>query len=115
MSDRISHYSFGSITIDGKPYSSDVIIYPGRVNPSWWRKEGHYLQPADLEEVVATKPDVVVIGTGAMGVMQVSDSTVKWLEGKGIRVEVARTAEAVKIYNGLYENTNVVAGFHLTC
>jgi len=113
--DRISRYSFGSITVDGKEYTKDVIIYPARVDPAWWRKEGHYLRPEDLEEVVATKPDVVVIGTGASGVMQVPEKTVKWLEGKGIEVRVARTAEAVKIYNRLYENTNAVAALHLTC
>jgi hypothetical protein len=112
---RISHYSFGSITVDGKSYRSDVIIYPGRVNGSWWRKEGHYLQPEDLEEVVAAKPAKVVIGTGASGVMQVPEKTIKWLEGKGIEVRVARTTEAVEIYNGLKDNATAVAALHLTC
>ncbi len=112
---RISHYSFGSITVDGKSYRSDVIIYPGRVNSSWWRKEGHYLQPEDLEEVVAAKPTTVVIGTGASGVMQVPADTVKWLESKGIKVCVDRTTQAVEIYNKLEDNTAAVAALHLTC
>jgi hypothetical protein len=112
---RISHYSFGSITVDGTSYRSDVIIFPGRVNGSWWRKEGHYLRPEDLEEVVAAKPKLVIIGTGANGVMQVPGSTIKWLEGKGIEVKVARTAEAVEIYNSLPDNTTAVAALHLTC
>jgi hypothetical protein len=113
--ERISHYSFGSITVDGKSYRSDVIIYPGRVNSSWWRKEGHYLQREDLEEVVAAKPTTVVIGTGASGVMQVPENTLKWLKANGIEVHVARTAEAVEIYNGLKDKTTAVAAFHLTC
>jgi hypothetical protein len=112
---RISHYSFGSITVDGKSYRSDVIIYPDRVNGSWWRKEGHYLRPEDLEEVVASKPTTVVIGTGASGVMQVPEKTLKWLKAKGIEVHVARTTEAVEIYNGLEDNTTAVAALHLTC
>ncbi len=113
--ERITHYSFGSITIDGEHYSRDVIIYPGRVNSSWWRKEGHLLQPEDLEEAVISKPAVMVIGTGANGVMRVPESTIKWLEGKGIEVKVARTAEAVKIFNRLPESSNAVAALHLTC
>ena len=84
---RISHYSFGSITIDGKSYRSDVIVFPGIVNPSWWRREGHTLRPEDLEGVAAIKPSVVVIGTGASGAMQVPESTLKWLGKKGIEVK----------------------------
>ncbi len=113
--DRITGYSFGSITVDGKHYSSDVIIYPDGVDSSWWRSEGHLLQPADLDRVLAAKPDVLVVGTGAMGVMKVPESTVRFLKGRGIDVRVARTAEAVKIYNGIRENTNAVAALHLTC
>ncbi|MEJ2314449.1 MAG: MTH938/NDUFAF3 family protein [Nitrospirota bacterium] len=80
-----------------------------------WRREGHYLRPEDLGGVVAAKPDVVVIGTGANGVMQVPEKTVRWLEEKGIAVKVARTAEAVKLYNRLCRDTRVVAALHLTC
>lgn len=32
----IEHYSFGSITIDGKEYTHDVIVSSGKVK-SWWR------------------------------------------------------------------------------
>jgi hypothetical protein len=112
---RISHYSFGSITVDGKTYRSDVIIFPGRVQGSWWRREGHNLVPEDLDEVVAAEPELVVIGTGASGVMQVPQSTVKWLEGRGIKVKVARTGEAVEFFNSLPDDTTSVAALHLTC
>lgn len=111
----LTHYSFGRITIDDKTYTSDVIIYPGRVDPSWWRKQGHYLQPVDLEDIVNAKPDVVVIGTGAYGVMQVPKETVRSLESKGIEVHVARTEDAVKIYNSIPGDKTTVAALHLTC
>lgn len=115
MARDISSYSFGRITIRGNTYTSDVIIYPGRVNSSWWRKEGHYLQPVDLEEVVAAKPSAVIIGTGASGVMEVPAGTVRFLESKGIAVHVARTAEAVELYNSTPKDKPVVAALHLTC
>jgi len=50
---KIDQYAFGKIVIDGKTYTSDVIIYPEKVDASWWRKEGHRLQPADLEKIVS--------------------------------------------------------------
>ena len=55
----IEHYSFGRITVDGKTYTSDVIIYPGRVDASWWRREGHNLQAVDLTGVIKAKPEIL--------------------------------------------------------
>jgi hypothetical protein len=115
MPGRITHYSFGRITIDGKTYTSDVIIYPGRVDPAWWRKEGHYLQPVDLADVAAAKPDAVIIGTGASGVMQVPGETVRFLESRGMEVRVALTEKAVEMFNNSPKDKVVIAALHLTC
>jgi hypothetical protein len=112
---KIEHYSFGRITIDGKTYTSDVIIYPGRVDSSWWRKEGHYLQVVDLVDVINAKPEVLIIGTGYSGVMVVPKETVSHLESKGIEVHVARSEKAVEIFNKLQKEKLVIAALHLTC
>ena len=34
MTMHIDNYSFGRIVINNKTYSSDVIVYPNRVDPS---------------------------------------------------------------------------------
>jgi hypothetical protein len=111
----IEHYSFGSITIDGQTYTSDVIIYPGRVDSSWWRREGHNLQIADLTEIIKAKPQILVVGTGAYGAMKVSKDTVSYLESKGIEVRVELTDEAVEEFNKLQKDKIVIAALHLTC
>lgn len=112
---KIDHYSFGKITIDGKTYTSDVIIYPDKVNASWWRKEGHSLYVEDLKEVLNAKPQVLVIGAGSFGVMKVPKETIYNLEANGIEVHIAKTGEAVELYNKLRRNRVVIAAFHLTC
>jgi len=113
---KIELYSFGNITIDGKTYTSDVIIYPGRVDSSWWRKEGHYLQVADLADVIKAKPEVVIIGTGYSGVMTVPKETISHLESKGIEVHVERTGKAVELLNKVQgKDKIVIAALHLTC
>jgi hypothetical protein len=61
---RITHYSFGRITVDDEIFTSDVVIYPDRINSSWWRKEGHLLQVADLKEIVKESVPFLIIGTG---------------------------------------------------
>jgi hypothetical protein len=112
---KIEHYSFGKITIDGQTYSSDLIIYPDRVDASWWRKEGHNLQPEDLKDVLNAKPDVLIIGTGSFGVMKVPKETTDYLESKGIRIQAMRTGKAVDLFNGLLKDEIVIAALHLTC
>ena len=112
---KIEHYSFGKIIIDGKSYTSDVIIYPDRVIASWWRKEGHNLNIADLTDVIEAKPDILVVGTGYSGLMKVPRETLKHLESKGITVKVSWSSEAVELFNTLQTDKNVVAALHLTC
>jgi hypothetical protein len=112
---HIDDYSFGRIVIDGTTYTSDVIVYPDKVDTSWWRKEGHLLQKADLSDVEASGPAVVVIGTGSWGVRKVPESTVTFLESQGARVIIEKTAQAVKIFNEESKKRKAVGAFHLTC
>jgi len=111
----IDSYSFGRIVINGETYTSDVIIYPGRVDSSWWRKEGHRLQFADVEEAVQAKPEILVIGTGYDGVMSVPVETIDHIVRLGIEVKVERTSKAVKMYNELQHAKTVIAALHITC
>ncbi len=112
----INEYDFGRIRIEGKDYASDVIIYPERVNATWWRKEGHRLIPEDLAEVLKKPPQVLVIGTGYFGRMVVPQATLDALHAQGIKTHVARSSEAVEEFNRLQqEAASIVAALHLTC
>ena len=113
---QISDYEFGKIAIADKTYTSDVIIAPGQVIDSWWRKQGHILQIEDLDDIVNAKPDMLIIGTGYYGRMQVPDATKQYLEERGIKVLQAKTRDAVTEFNQLQkEYARIVAALHLTC
>ncbi len=111
----IDTYTFGRITVDGKTYKSDVIIYPERVNSSWWRKEGHNLCLEDLEEVLLFKPEVLVIGKGKPGLMKVSPAAAEQIRRQGIEVYAEPTEKAVRLYNEICTRKKAVAALHLTC
>ena len=111
----IDSYSFGNVTVNGKSYNSDVIIYPDRVNASWWRKQGHSLCLDDLEEVLRYRPEVLVVGQGKPGLMKVTAALVDQLREEGIEVVAGSTDTAVRTYNELYSKKKVVAALHLTC
>lgn len=113
---RISEYEFGRIAIADKIYTSDVIVAPEQVIDSWWRKEGHNLHIEDLDDIVNANPDMLIIGTGYYGRMQVPDETKKYLEERGIKVLQAKTRDAVTEFNQLQkEYARIVAALHLTC
>jgi hypothetical protein len=111
----IEFYDFGKIVIDGKEYSSDVIIYPDRVEASWWRKVGHELCLDDIKDVFTEKPDVLVVGTGYSGLMRVLPEVEEALREKGIELKVERTKRACDVYNELSRSRKVIAALHLTC
>ena len=112
----IRSYSFGSVTVDDRTFRSDVIIYPDRVDADWWRADGHVLAFTDLVGPVAAKPDMLVVGTGFLGVMKVPDETRRSLEENGIELVVERTQKAVEVFNELRtQGRHVIAALHLTC
>ena len=112
----IDAYSFGEIRIDGTPYNADVIIWPDHVKSPWWRAQGHALAVADLQEVLAAPPKVLVIGTGYYARMTVPAQTRTALEKQGIELHVSDTREAVDTFNRLAKDcADIVAAFHLTC
>jgi hypothetical protein len=113
----INTCAFGSMVIDGKRYTSDLIIFPdGGVKDSWWRKKGHRLTIDDIKGLIETRPEVIVAGTGDSGLMRPEKILEKYLLQEGIEFKHASNLEAVEIYNDLIlKKKRVGACFHLTC
>ena len=55
--DTIEGYSPGRIVIDSKTYTSDLILYPDKIDDSWWRKSSHLLLIEDLYDVLTYEPE----------------------------------------------------------
>ena len=105
------------MAVGGREFTSDLILHPdGRIQDNWWRAQGHCLFPDDIATVLDAAPEKLIIGTGASGLMQVSESVVELCEKGGIEVEACHTADVVTRYNEEAEaGTAVAACFHLTC
>jgi len=111
----IDSYHSGQIVINGKKYSSDVIIFPDRVQGSWWRSKVHELCLEDITEVITKNPEVLVVGAGESGLMKVLPEVQKDIKARGIKLIAEPTSEACKTYNQLSRSQKVVAALHLTC
>ncbi|UCD31520.1 MAG: Mth938-like domain-containing protein [Desulfobacterales bacterium] len=112
----IEKYAFGQITINGISYTSDIKITQGRVIPSWWRQSGHQVGIEDIQDILDTKPEILVLGKGEPGMMSSKGSLREWLSQKNIGLIEEKTAKAVQTFNRLLaEGKKVAAGFHLSC
>ncbi|MBN1833532.1 MAG: hypothetical protein JW896_15630 [Deltaproteobacteria bacterium] len=113
---KIEAYSFGWMIIDGKKYTSDLLIYPdGRVEDAWYRKRGHELSTDDISALIQAGPEIIIAGTGASGLMKPEKDLEKRLFQKGIGFISLPSHEAVKCYNQWSLEKPVGACFHLTC
>lgn len=111
----INSYIFGTITIDNNKFTKDLIIFPDHINSNWRRKTSHLLTEADITEIIDFKPKVLIIGTGASGLMKVGDKLKEKLKALGIEFVIKKTAEAIEEYNKICKEKKVVCALHLTC
>lgn len=111
----IDDYSFGSIVINKVRYDSDLKIFPDRVAAPWQRKESHLLSLEDIEDILESRPDILIIGTGYAGCMKVPDGLRKQIADQGVILIVEETGNAWKTCNKLSAIKKVVAALHLTC
>ena len=111
----VDSYSFGRMEISGKIYTSDLIVFPNKINPSWWRKTGHRLCLEDLQEIFEEKFDVLIVGTGYSGLMKVDKDVIQHAKSTGFDIIIENTKKAVELFNVISEKKNTIAAFHLTC
>lgn len=111
----IEEYSFGFIKINGQTYNHDVQVGLNNEVKLWWRNQSHQIEKRDIEEVLSQNPEVIVIGTGEMGVAKVNEEVQKNIQSQGISLVIEPTTEAIKIFNSLKKDKKVAGLFHLTC
>ena len=111
---------FRRIVIDGRTYDHDVVVYPsGRVEERKKRlskdKHGtsHKLDPDELREYMKEDFDVLLVGTGAYGMLSLLPESRELVKGKEV-IELP-TGKAVEKFSELSGRKRVLAVFHITC
>lgn len=117
----------GLVVIEGKEYTSDVLILPPSVMEGsgndlkpieeilcpWQRKEEHVVALSDLNEVIPRWPEVLVIGTGFSEEINVAPEVKVVLTGKNIHVIVFPTEQACEAYKEMAEGSRTAFALHL--
>jgi hypothetical protein len=120
MKPHIDRTAFGSITIDGERYDSDVIIRLGGKVQKRKKKlskaiygTSHTISLDEARHVYQEDAEVLLVGTGQYGLVALSEEAARYFEGHGCRVDPLPTKEAIKAWN---EAEGAVIGlFHVTC
>lgn len=120
MSPKISHTSFGSITVEDKEYDFDILIdLKGLVSK---RKKklskaiygtSHTLSKEEMEYVYEEKAHEIIIGTGQYGRVELSDEASEYLKKKNCDPVLMPTPEAIQYWNK--HKGKAVGLFHITC
>jgi hypothetical protein len=102
--------------VRGESHRNDLKIIDNKIIGNWWRRKGHALYAQDIDDILYSAAETLVVGTGAYGSMRITEEAEKTIEGRGIKLVAAPTKEAVSIFNNLHSQGKKVAGaFHLTC
>ena len=112
---HIDSYEFGHMVIDGVSYRQDLLLWSGHIKTDWWRQESHLLRADDIQEVLAARPEVLVVGTGDTGNMQIDQTLAALLKDRGIDLVAVPTKEASRIFNSMAGKRRLAAALHLTC
>ena len=111
---------FGSISIDGRIITHDVLIrLSGKIEK---RKKklskklygtSHIISREEAEFVYEKGCRLLVVGTGQDGNLRLSPEATEFFAGKGCKVVAAPTPVAITLYNGSQEG--MIGLFHVTC
>ncbi len=118
-SPRITELSWGNVETEAGSFR-DAKLWPGGGRGWDWNETGtdHTpgVQPVDVEELLDNGAQVVVVGRGQQGRLQVMDETASTIEERGATAEVLETQAAVERYNELAEQGVAVGALiHSTC
>ncbi len=121
MSIKFEETNFGEVIINGQKYS-DVLVVDDRIIS----RDGellnklfgtfHRIADEEINQIIEDRPDIVIIGTGQTGALQVTEDVKIKLEDSGTKIEIYETPIAVKKFNeekNLGKKVNAL--IHTTC
>ncbi len=113
---KIDSTRFGSVTIDGKIYDREdnyIVFWDGKIL-GLHTAGRHLFGRPELEMILEKNPEMIIVGTGDSGLLNVSEEVRSLCREKGIELVEMISREAIIKFN---ENLDkrVVAFIHVTC
>lgn len=117
----INSTQFGEIIIDNQKYGQVLILGEKVIERDYDKlKElfgtSHRIGEWEKKELLAGNPQIILIGTGQDGKLELDQSLAEEIKSKGIELIVEKTPRAIEIYNEKAKSGNLInALIHTTC
>lgn len=106
---------FGRLVFGGKEFREDIVVSNGDAYPRGPREDNHIITLEELKRYLTEDTRKVIVGTGFMGVLKLSNEARAFLTKKGIELVEVSSPEAVETYNLEKDKKRVLAIIHSTC
>ena len=120
MQPRIDRTQFGSVTIDGKVFTHDVLIRLGGKVGKRKKKlskavygTSHTISLAEAEHLFQDGAERLLIGAGQEGRVALSEEAVSYFARNRCQVELLPTPEVIPVWN--HADGAVIGLLHVTC
>ncbi len=120
MKPHIDVTKFNYIQIDGDPYNFDILI---RLDGTLEKRNkklskealgtGHKLSLPEAEFSYEEGADMIIIGIGQQGMLELPDETMEFFRKMNCEVITALTPDAIQTYNS--STGKAIGLFHVTC
>ena len=115
---KFGTFAFGSIEIEGVTYEHDVVVDRGRIRrrkkgPSKSLRSQFGHTPLSEAEDIPWRCGRLVVGTGADGMLPVTDAVIREASRRGIELFIAPTSAAIEELARGSAKTNAI--LHVTC
>ncbi|MGA8864540.1 MAG: MTH938/NDUFAF3 family protein [Gallionella sp.] len=119
---KIDSTEFGSITINGKTYSHDILIRSSgeivkrkkKLSKKYYGTS-HIISREEAEFIYEKKCKTLVVGSGQYGNVKLSPEAAEFLEQQDCRVVLQPTPDAIETYNKTKDKAKTIGLFHITC
>jgi Uncharacterized conserved protein len=111
--------AFGEVEIEGRRYTSDVVIEAGRVKKrrkkqSKQHRDEYGHTPLSVRERIPWGGSRLIVGTGASGSLPIMPAVRAEADRRGIEIVAAPTKEALHLLHDV-DAEDVYAIVHVTC
>ncbi len=117
----INSTHFGEIIIDNQKYQQ-VLIVGEKIEERDYKKlkkifgTSHKIGDWEIRKLLSNNPEIIIIGTGQNGAMEVDEDSLKKLGVKKSELVIVETPHAVEIFNCQVKlGKRVNALIHTTC
>jgi hypothetical protein len=116
---KIEEYTFGTIQINSNEYSKDLWLINGKIDKrdkSIAKSKfgtSHKICAKEIKKIVTKKTKRVIIGSGASGLVTLTEKASKFLADEDIKLEIHKTGDLVLNKIEIGEDDSAI--IHLTC